>query len=200
MRALGAAAVAVVLVCSATAGGFIRPIIGVADPSVEGYSSSTTYGVCAGYYWAGSESRFTKEASLELGYTKWTTRGDVEGYDFRASEKYMPVMLNLRVHVGLEPSLSKVRFYFGPSLGLTQSKGSLHVDDGEDFFAAHVSDWSFCWGGTAGFVFQLTDKVDLDLGFRLLRLDGSDFSIDGETYASDSSNTKIWYAGLGYRF
>ena len=182
------------------AGGFARPIIGIADPSTDGYSSATTAGLCAGYYWNSETSSITKEASLEIGYTKWTYRGDVEGYGVRAKEEYLPVMLNLRAHFPLGKELERVRFYFGPSLGLAQARGSIKVSDGEDTYSGSVSDWSFCFGGTAGFVFQLTDKIDLDVGFRLLRLEGSDFDVEGYSVESETSTTKIWYAGLGYRF
>ena len=199
-RALAVSVIGLGLATAAFAGGFVRPIIGIADPSTDGYSSATTAGLCAGYYWNSETSSISKEASLEIGYTKWTYRGDVDGYGVRAKEEYLPVLLNLRAHFPLGKELERVRFYFGPSLGLAQARGTVKVSDDEDTYSASVSDWSFCYGGTAGFVFQLTDKVDLDVGFRLLRLEGSDFDVEGYQLETEASTTKIWYAGLGYRF
>lgn len=199
-RALAVSLLGLGLATAGLAETFVRPIIGIADPSTDGYSSATTGGLCAGYYWHGENASVTKEASLELGYTRWTYRGDLEGYSVRAKEEYLPVLLNLRAHFPMGQNLDRVRFYFGPSLGLAQARGSAKVKVGSTTYSGSATDWAFCYGGTAGFVFQLSDKVDLDLGFRLLRLEGSDFDVGGSHFEGEASTTKIWYAGLGYRY
>lgn len=201
IRIVAAAAAALFVASVSLAEGFVRPIIGIADPSIEGYSSATTIGICGGYYWAGSESSITKEASLELGYTKWTYNESVMGYNMHASEKYLPIMVNLRAHFALPGGLKNVRWYIGPSGGIAQSRGSIRLSGGEiGTYSVSATDWTFCFGGTTGFVFQVSPRFDIDLGFRLLRLQGPDFEIEGESIEIDDSTTKIWYAGIGYRF
>lgn len=115
---------------AARAEGFMRPIVGIADPSTEGYASAAIGGLCAGYRWRGENASVAKEASLEIGYTKWTHRASTMGYEMRAKEEYLTVLLNLRAHFPLGESPERVNFYFGPAVGLAQARGSLRIDVG----------------------------------------------------------------------
>jgi opacity protein-like surface antigen len=194
---------------------FIRPLISYVDPATDefvvvlqgigsfplgNFKSKTSYGISSGVYFGSSGNH---EVSIELGYVKWDFRPAVlPGVDLALYEKFMPVMANYRYHVAGTEELKNVRFYIGPSIGFSKTEigGSLTTPGGSG--SDSDSNWSLSWGGSAGFVVKLAKRVDLDIGYRYIKIRGDTYrgGVTGITVVTEDSHANVFYGGIGFRF
>jgi opacity protein-like surface antigen len=175
---------------------FIRPTIFYVEPATDGFKSATGYGVAGGVCFGSGENH---EVSIEWDYVKWDFHLTVSpGVDLASwYEKFMPVMVNYRYYVAGTEELKNVRFYIGPSAGMTRSEfgGTLSgVGSTSD------SKWTFSWGGSVGFVVKLAKRVDLDIGYRYIKIQGGTYHFEGLPVRFEDSHANVFYGGIGIRF
>ena len=179
---------------------FIRPIVSSVNPSTSGISNATGVGFCTGVYWREKTEDVEKEISFEFLRANWSADASDAGYNGHASATFMPLLLNLRVNVCPDNDLKLLRLYIGPSFGETRATAKLHITgNGADFYASD-SDWSFSWGGSAGFLIRVSERVDIDVGYRYLSASESKFSYQGSTFSTGTNKANIYYCGVGVRF
>lgn len=174
---------------------FIRPTISYVEPATDGFKSATGYGVAGGLNFGSGGNH---EVSIEWDYVKWDFHYAVlPGVDLALYEKFMPVMVNYRYYVAGTEELKNVRFYIGPSAGMTRSEfgGTLSgVGSTSD------SKWTFSWGGSVGFVVKLAKRVDLDIGYRYIKIQGGTYHFEGLPLRFADSHANVFYGGIGFRF
>jgi len=185
--------------CAFAAEAFVRPVVSYVKPSGDGYSSSTAIGLAAGVY-LGAQSEH--EINLEFAYTKWDLHESYGGpLHLEGEEKFLPVLVNYRYYVRDDTAaLKATRFYLGPCVGMTRTKLDFTFTGSGVRFASNDSDWVFTYGGSTGFVTKLGGRFELDLGYRYLRLDQSDYSAPGTTLKGKNSSAHVFSAGVGFRF
>ena len=175
---------------------YLRAIISNVSPSTEGYSSAVAGGVSVGFYWG---SKGQHEINYEWGYTHWDSEGMFSNMRYAMRETFMPHLINYRFNLRLSES-NNYSWYFGPSLGFTNSKVELEGASGSQRVSFSQTDWSFTFGGTTGINLRLTDRIDLDLGYRYLSLKGAKYTASGVTLETKNAHASIVYAGIGFRF
>ena len=175
---------------------YLRPIISNVSPSTEGYSNAVAGGLSAGFYWG---PRGQHEINYEWGYTYWDSKGVLSNMGYAIRETFMPHLINYRFNLRLSES-NNYSWYLGPSLGFTNNKVTIEATSGSQRVSFSQADWSFTFGGTTGINLRLTDRIDLDLGYRYLSVKGAKYTVSGVTFESQNAHANIVYAGIGFRF
>lgn len=179
---------------------FIGPIVTEVDPHVAGASSATGLGFCTGVYWRTDQQDLEKEVSFECWSARWT------GWDARGvrqdtfSDTLMPLMLNFRVNIAPDSELKRLRVYIGPSIGMARTDGKDHITGGGMNQSFDDSIWNVVWGGTAGVKIRLTQRLDLDLGYRVLVVSKTTYEYQGQGYGFGRRALNVLSLGLGMRF
>jgi opacity protein-like surface antigen len=179
---------------------FIGPIVTEVDPHIAGASSATGFGFCTGVYWRTGQEDLEKEISFEAWRAKWT------GWDARGvrqdsfSDTFMPLMLNLRANIAPFSDYKRLRVYIGPSVGMARANGRDHIVGGgmNQFYDDSV--WNVVWGGTAGIIFRLTERLDINLGYRLLVVSKTTYEYQGQGYGFGRRAMNVFSLGMGIRF
>jgi opacity protein-like surface antigen len=60
--------------------------------------------------------------------------------------------------------------------------------------------WNTVWGGTAGFIIRLNQKVDINLGYRLLVIPKTTYRYQNQSYGFGRRATNVFSLGVGMRF
>jgi opacity protein-like surface antigen len=179
---------------------FISPIVTQMDPHVAGASNATGLGFCTGVYWRTGQDDLEKEISFEYWKAKWT------GWDAKGvrqdsfSDTLEPLMLNLRANIAPISDYKWLRVYIGPSVGMARANGRDHITGGgmNQYFDDSV--WNMVWGGTAGFIFRLSQRVDINIGYRLLVLPKTTYDYQGQGYGFGRRALNVVSLGVGMRF
>jgi len=179
---------------------FIGPIVTELDPHVAGASTATGIGFCTGVYWRTAQEDLEKEISFEFWRAKWT------GWDAKGvrqdsfSDTLMPLMLNFRANLAPVSDYKRLRVYIGPSIGIARVNGRDQITGGG--MNQHFDDsvWNTVWGGTAGFIFRLTPRVDINLGYRLLVMSKTTYHYQGQGYGFGRRAIDVFSLGVVMRF
>jgi opacity protein-like surface antigen len=179
---------------------FIGAIVTEVDPHVAGASTATGLGFCTGVYWRTGQEDLEKEVSFEFWSARWTGRDALGVRQDSFSDTLMPLMLNFRVNVAPDSSLKKLRVYIGPSIGMARVNGRDQITGGG--MNQHFDDsvWNTVWGGTAGFIFRLTPRVDINLGYRLLVMSKTTYHYQDQSYGLGRRAIDVFSLGAVMRF
>ena len=193
---LGLAAMAAALPSLQAAGpAFIRPTIAYVAPEADGYDDAGYIGVAAGVTTGSTRQH---EFSGEIGATGWEFDERVAGTRVEATETYVPILANYRYYV--QPTGSKVRFFFGPSIGFTAASYEIEASGSGFFQKDDSAEVFFTFAGNAGVDIQFNEKFSLNVGYRYLDIDGGETELFGETLDLDESKSHVIFAGLNIRF
>lgn len=173
---------------------FIRPIISSVHPDTDGYSSAIGVGLASGIYFGPNN---TQELSFEWSHVRWDSDDTIAGIRVKGRETYMPFMVNYRFH--FKPS-ENVAIYIGPSAGVASTQVDANLSGAGLRASVSDSDWVSTYGGTGGVILKLTKRIDLDVGYRYMRLGGGEYNVQGFKYETDDAGAKAFYAGIGLRF
>jgi len=191
-----AACAAFILISTPTfADGFVRPLVEFISPHEEGYSTKAGAGVAVGTLFGPQRQH---EISFECAGTRWNTAQVTSAGVAAVSERFVSCLLNYRYHFG--PATAPVRFFAGPALGVTNNSIDLAWVRSSGVAAGRASPWSFTWSGSAGIGFKLTEKIELDAGYRFLHVQSYNTIIAGSAYLGRASEADVFYAGVGFRF
>ena len=199
LRILAATALLATLGGTARAESFVRPILSYDSPTNAGFGSAMGYGVAFGTWFGAGKDH---EVSFEWHYTDWNYSQPYSGYSVAGGEKNMPLLVNYRYQSG--NAQSPVRFYIGPSLGFTRTH--LQVTANFPTFApgpaivVDETDWSFTWSGATGIIVKISDRADLDIGYRYLHFQGRNFGVGSSNVVVDDHKANIAYLGVNFRF
>lgn len=192
------AALLLALTTNSHAQWFARAMITRVDPSWEGYSGATGAGITGGRFFG---ARQQHEVSLDVSSAKWEADEFDSGLRLKGDETHTPVLLNYRYHVTGSDEFRNVQFYLGPCVGYTRSKVDFTITGLETGpVQLEDSDWVFSWGGNAGFLVTLTRNLELEVGYRYLKLSDASYSFLDTSIEADSAHFNIYYAGLSVRF
>lgn len=180
---------------SARAEGFVRPSLFYVWPTMSGASSAAGVGFAAG-------SRFgpqiEHELSFEGDWVKWDESASYSGQHVSGSLTSVPCLLNYRYYFGKAASTG--RFYVGPSAGFARTTAAVSAIGSDTRVSASDSSWSAAFGASAGLVFRLAEKVELDVGYRYLVVRGSHVTLSDVTVSLDDARASILYAGISFKF
>ena len=172
---------------------FIRPLAAYVSPT-DG-DSATAFGFAAGGSFG---SRKEHEVSFEWNSARWDKPVTDPDFSATASLKLMPYLLSYRYYFGNEAL--KARFYIGASAGMSSMDVSINAVTAGETFSGGDRAWGSTLVGTAGVKFRLTEKADLDIGYRYQQINGPTLTIEGESIELDDLKANILYLGVGFRF
>jgi len=195
IKVVALATLIITLGASAKAEGFLRPSILFVSPGMAGASDATGESLAFGTRFGAQAEH---ELSIEGNWVQWDEKTSYAGFAVSGSLKYAPYLANYRYYFGQKDS--PVRLYFGPSVGIAITKVSVTATGPGVNVAAGGSTTSAAYGGTAGLVIRLAEKVDLDVGYRYLYVKGSNVSVAGVTAQLDDAKANVLYAGVSFRF
>jgi opacity protein-like surface antigen len=179
---------------------FFRPIVSSVNPHVIAGASATGLGFCTGLYMGTDEFGFEKEVSIEFERAKWSGVETAPGQQFNVSETMMPIVLNLRANFAPDSRYRKLRMYIGPCIGAASVNAKIKLTGGAQDQYASNSDLDFAWGCTAGFLFHLDPRADIDIGYRVLGTSDTKFTLAGRSFSTGKYTMDGWYVGVGLRF
>ena len=172
---------------------FIRPLVAYVKPT-DG-DSATGFGFAAGGCFGAKKEH---ELSFDWNYAEWDESLTDSDVSVSGSIKYMPYLLGYRYYFG--PEALKARFYAGASAGMTSVDVSvLAVGSGMTFSGSDTA-WGSTLAGSVGVKVRLTEKADLDLGYRYQHTNGPTITLAGEGIELDDLKAHIFYLGVGFRF
>ena len=157
---------------------FIRPTGAYYIFSDSKYSDKAGFGIVGGSTYGGQNAH---EFSLEWDYVKWSylsepPAGIMGGTVTSGSGNFQPVLFNYRYRLGGENA--KLRFYVGPSLGCTRTRGNLTASNASAYYASgSYNKWSLTYGANAGVQINLLQNLSLDAGIRYLWIKGMDSAL-----------------------
>jgi opacity protein-like surface antigen len=195
IKILAAGLLLAALCSSASAESFFRPLFSFDSPVNTGFGSTGGYGFVTGARLGAAQEH---ELSFEWHYNRWNVSASYDRFSVSGGETNMPFLLNYRHHFGT--SADQIRFYAGPALGLTSTKLSLNATAPGSLVSVDNTAWAFTASGSLGVLIKLTDKTDLDLGYRYLWTKGRDFSVGPTSVSVDDRQTHMVYTGLNFRF
>jgi len=182
-------------VLSVRAETFVRPVAYYVHPTAEGYDDNGAAGLAVGRSF-GAQSEH--ELSFEIAYTRWTDEFSGYGAKVSGNENYLPLLANYRFYAGSKQD--KVRAYVGPSLGFTRAWVDIHGVASGQSFSISSGDWAFTYSGVVGAVVRLTDKLNLDFGYRYLAAEKTTYSAFGYSIEAEGAKAHMGYAALSCRF
>ena len=174
---------------------FIRPVIAYVNPEADGYDDAAYLGVQAGIFTGPTKQH---EFSAEIGATGWEFDEREAGLRVQGTETYVPVLASYRYYV--QPADSKVRFFFGPSIGFTHANYEVEVSGGGGFSKDDSAEIFFTAAGNVGVDIKFNEKLSLNVGYRYLFIDGGETEIFYSTVQLDDSKAHVVFAGLNIRF
>jgi opacity protein-like surface antigen len=192
---LAAALASVALAASVHAEGFLRPEVSYtfASVSVPGFSidldNAFGYGVAGGATFGGEGQH---EVGVSIGVLDYSVSTSLAGATGSGKVKTVPYVATYRYYFG--PKTAPARFYLGGAAGWANVKVNASVTSGGITARASESDTDFVWGVGLGAVFKVTERVDIDAGYRYQELQQPVGAVD----AKIKSNTL--YAGVNFRF
>jgi opacity protein-like surface antigen len=177
---------------------FVRPLVSYVSP-IGDAPSTDGYGVCAG---TNIGQQNAHEFSFEMSLVRWHEDNPsgaaypYAGRFYRPAIRYATYLINYRYHFG--DRNAKARFYLGPAVGRTYAQ----LESSIFGFRTWTGDatWSTTWSGSAGVLVRVSPHVELDLGYRFVRIEGADFTLSGVPAKMGTSNSHVIYAGAGWRF
>ena len=172
---------------------FIRPLVAYVKPT-DG-NSATGFGFAAGGSFGSQKEH---EVSFELTHAKWDESMTDPTVSVSGSLKYMPYLLSYRYYFG--PEALKARFYVGASAGFTSVDVSVQAVDSGATFSGSDTAWGSTLAGTIGVKVRLSEKADLDLGYRYQHTSGPTITLAGESIELDDLKVHVVYVGVGFRF
>jgi opacity protein-like surface antigen len=175
--------------------GFVRPLVEFISPETDGYSTRAGVGAVVGSQFGKQEEH---ELSFEAAGTQWNTARVSSVGAVALQERFVTCLLNYRYHFG--PATAPVRFYAGPSLGYTNNDVSGAVTGAHGVTAGRESIWNLTWSGSAGLTFKLSEKIELDVGYRFLHVQPRDTTLAGYAFKGEAVKAHVVYAGVGFRF
>lgn len=157
---------------ASAADAFVRPVVSLIIPQSGGLDNEVGYGVAAGALFGADSSH---EWSLEVTHARWKYEqmmdlsgldGDTLHFSGPSVDTVTPVLVNYRYRFGSRAS--RVRFYLGHSLGATQIKRKAWAAENGMYRVSFRSenDWKFTVAGSAGVAVKLTERVELEAGYR----------------------------------
>ena len=179
---------------------FVRPIVDSVNPHVMAGATATGWGLCTGIYWQSGPGDFEKEISLEFERARWSGTDSMGIVQASEGETIIPVLVNFRANFVPDKRLDFVHIYFGPCVGAMKATATSIVTVGGQTTYASSSDFDFAWGATAGLLIRITQKLDIDVGYRLLGTSDTKFQFNGEGFRTGKYTIDGWYAGIGWRF
>ena len=177
-RILIALLAASALVRVADAQPFVRLIDSYYHLNNDKYSKINGFGIAAGSM-LGDQG--THELSLEWDRAKWSyleqpSPGIYGGTSVYGSGTIQPVLFNYRFRFGDDNS--RIRFYLGPSVGLTLTHGNLTSSNSSSiYYSGGYKAWSVTYGGGAGIQLRIVRDVWLDAGYQYVWIEGVDASL-----------------------
>jgi Outer membrane protein beta-barrel domain len=193
----GFAALALAAVTSTQAAtqAFIRPVIAYVSPDADGYDDAGYLGVQAGVFTGPTKQH---EFSGEIGATGWESDERFGTTRVEATETYVPVLASYRYYV--QPETSKVRFFFGPSIGFTHASYEIELSGPNVFGKDDSIETFFTFAGNVGVDIKFNEKFSLNVGYRYLHIDGGETELFGADIDLDDSKAHVVFAGLNIRF
>ncbi len=182
-------------VLSARAETFVRSVAYYVHPTAEGYDDNGAAGLAVGRSFGAQAEH---ELSFELAYTRWTESFSGYGAAVSGSEHYLPLLANYRFYTGSKQD--KARFFAGPSIGFTRAWVDIHGVSGSQSFSINSVDWAFTWSGVAGVSIRLTEKLNLDFGYRYLAAEKTTYSAFGYSIETEGAKAHMGYAALSCKF
>jgi opacity protein-like surface antigen len=141
-----------------------------------------------------------KEISFEFWRAKWSGSAARGVRQDAFSDTLMPLMLNFRVNFAPDSNCKWLRVYLGPSIGTAKVNGKDHITGGGMDQSFDDSVWNTVWGGTAGFIIRLNQKVDINLGYRLLVIAKTTYRYQDQSYGFGQRATNVYSLGVNMRF
>lgn len=176
---------------------FIKPLVSYVAPSTEGYSDAGAVGFAAGTRIGGNNEH---EFSFETHYAQWDAKFRSPGLNADGTQRFVPNLVGYKIRGNGINTLENVTFYIGPNVGATyiQTEGKASgVISGRDSHSA----WVLTYGGSAGFIINLSKRLELDIGYRFLRMEAQDdFNLGPFLVRSEAANVSVVSAGLGIKF
>lgn len=180
---------------SASADTFIRPAAYYVSPTTDGYSSAGAGAVSIGF---SRGENLQHEFSMEVAYVRWNSSTNVSGIAVSGSEHYMPYLANYRFLFGQKGDT--LRAYIGPAIGVMNSRIDVSARSRFGSFSDSSSAWAFAAAGSAGVVLKLSDKVNLDIGYKYLHAEAASYTIAGVNLEAGAARAHMLGAGIGIRF
>ena len=182
--------------CAYAQEGFIRPELSYNFASLSGSDAvgfktkdAAGYGVTGGAY-IGAQNEH--EIGLAIGKVDFSLSANAAGVTVSGKAKTVPVLASYRYYFGAKADVA--RLYVGPYVGYTSIKYNVRATFGTPaVFTDSSSGNSFTWGGGLGGMTKVTDKIDIDIGYRFIGgLKISDTNI--------KARVGSLYAGANFRF
>jgi opacity protein-like surface antigen len=175
---------------------FIRPTVAYVTPDdVDGYDDAAYIGFAAG---AAVGAGRQHEISGEIGAMGWEFDERVGPVRVEATETYVPFLASYRYYT--HPVESKVRFYFGPSIGFTVAR--YDIESRSSFYSVddEAVEYLFSFAANLGFDINLTEKLSLNVGYRYLYISSGETELFDAQIDFDELKSHMVVAGLNIRF
>lgn len=183
------------LTTAAHAEGFIRPELSYtfASVSVPGFSidldNAFAYGVTGGATF-GAEAQH--ELGVSIGVIDQSVTTGLAGATASGNVKTVPYMAGYRYYFAAKAA--PARFYLTGGAGWASVKFDARVNVAGVTARASGSDTDFIWGVGAGVMFKVTERIDIDAGYRYQELTQQVGSVDAKI------KSNVVYAGVNFRF
>lgn len=193
----GLAALALTVTTSSQAAvqAFVRPVIAYVHPDADGYDDAGYLGVQAGVFTGATKQH---EFSGEIGATGWDFDDRYGNTRVQGTETYVPVLASYRFYT--QPVGSKVRFFFGPSIGFTEAGYEIEVSSPGRFEKDDSTEIFFTFAANAGLDITVNDRFSINVGYRYLHIDGGETELLGNDLDLEESKAHVVFAGLNIRF
>jgi opacity protein-like surface antigen len=180
---------------NAASNGFVRPVVAYVSPTADGYDDAGYLGVQVGVFVGANRNH---EFSGEIGSTGWESDERIGSLRSEATETYVPILASYRFYAGA--SDAPVRFFFGPSIGLTAAAYEVEVTGPGVFRKDDSSELLFTAAANVGLDFRINDRFSINLGYRYIYIDGTEIELFGLNLDLDDSKAHIVSTGLTIRF
>lgn len=193
------AALLLAFVSNSQAQWFARANAAHFDPSWKGYSGATGVGIAGGRFFG---ARQEHEVSLDISSAKWHADEVDFGVQLEGDETHTPFLLNYRYHVEGTEEFRRIGFYIGPCVGYTRSHVDFDLRGVSSQGSTQLKDtaWEFSWGGNVGFIVRLEHNLELDFGYRYLKISDTSYDFREGSIDVEAAHFNIFYGGVSVRF
>ena len=134
--------------------------------------------------------RFAQSEALELREGLWAA-----SFNLRITS----AMVGGRYGVRLGRT-DRVRLLFGGMVGFAHVAFSGREIDGEYVYAIKASSNGTVWAADLGVAVAISEKLELNAGYRYVGLGSTEWQVDGEVGRLPQLNANIYSVGLGYKW
>jgi opacity protein-like surface antigen len=161
-------------VCANAQERFLRPEVSYnfaksSDSTID-LKDAVGFGIAGGIYFGAQNGQ---ELGLSAGILNFDIKSvEVGGVDVTGRVKALPLLVTYRYYLGTNEK--PLRFYLASAVGYSIVKVEATASLGDVTAAGDSNETDFTWAVGTGAVFKLSDRIDMDAGYRFQQIRQAD--------------------------